>query len=72
MYFSSLNEFLVMGGHGLYVWMAYGIFLAIIAWNIFMVRANRKHALERARKTWQREGKGTAAGNKDPVEEASS
>ena len=72
MYFSSFNEFLAMGGHGLYVWMAYGIFLTIIAWNIFMVRANRRQALERARKTWRREAKGTAAGNKDLVEEASS
>jgi len=34
MSFESLNEFLNMGGHGLYVWLAYGAALAVIAGNL--------------------------------------
>ena len=29
-YFDSINEFLTMGRHGVYVWSAYGIALAIL------------------------------------------
>jgi heme exporter protein D len=29
MQFSTLNEFIAMGGHGLYVWMAFGITFAV-------------------------------------------
>lgn len=55
MYFDSVNEFLAMGGHGLYVWMSYGIFVVVILWNLFTLRVNRKQSLMRAKKTWQRE-----------------
>ncbi len=55
MYFDSLSEFLAMDGHGLYVWMSYGIFIVVILWNLFIVRQNRKLSLKRAEKTWQRE-----------------
>ena len=34
MIFSSMTEFLDMGGHGLYVWSAYGICLVILALNV--------------------------------------
>ncbi|WP_370060226.1 heme exporter protein CcmD [Neptunomonas phycophila] len=36
MQFSTFSEFINMGGHGLYVWLAYGIALAIITANILM------------------------------------
>lgn len=34
MHFSSVSEFLAMGGHGLYVWLAYGVFLTVIGFNL--------------------------------------
>lgn len=34
MAFSSLNEFIAMGGHGLFVWSAYAIGAAVIAFNV--------------------------------------
>jgi len=35
-YFTSWADFLAMGGHGLYVWLAYGIFFAslgVLTWR---------------------------------------
>jgi len=55
MYFDSLNEFLAMGGHGLYVWMSYGLFVLVLAWNFFSLRKNRLQSIKRAQKTWKRE-----------------
>jgi heme exporter protein D len=40
--FSTFSEFINMGGHGLYVWLAYGIALAIITANILMPILARK------------------------------
>ena len=35
MRFESLSEFLLMGGHGIYVWAAYGIALVVIVFNLW-------------------------------------
>jgi heme exporter protein D len=40
--FSTFSEFINMDGHGLYVWLAYGIALAIITANILMPILARK------------------------------
>lgn len=32
--FNSFSEFLSMGGHGLYVWLSYGLGLAVILINL--------------------------------------
>lgn len=34
MAFSSLSEFIHMDGHGVYVWMAYGVGAIILGYNI--------------------------------------
>lgn len=34
MIFNSFQEFLAMGGHGLYVWLAYGITLVVFVFNV--------------------------------------
>ena len=41
-------EFLQMGGDGAYVWSAYGITLAVLIINVWLVRAKRRAALLRA------------------------
>ena len=43
-----MNEFLQMGGDGAYVWSAYGITLAVLILNVWLVRAKRRSALQRA------------------------
>ncbi|MFP8965905.1 heme exporter protein CcmD [Pokkaliibacter sp. CJK22405] len=42
MYFSSFADFLAMGGHGLYVWLSYGIALAIMIFNVIVPVVNAK------------------------------
>jgi heme exporter protein D len=37
-----------MGGHGAYVWSAYGITLAVLIINVWLVRSKRRLALKRA------------------------
>jgi heme exporter protein D len=44
-----MTEFLQMGGHGAYVWSAYGITLAVLVGNVWWARRRHSKALERAR-----------------------
>jgi heme exporter protein D len=44
-----MSEFFSMGGHGAYVWSAYGITLAVLIVNVWLVRAKRRSALQRAK-----------------------
>jgi heme exporter protein D len=51
MSFASFSEFLAMGHHGLYVWTAYGISLAVLALNVALpVLARRRYLQEEARR----------------------
>jgi heme exporter protein D len=34
MYFQNMTDFLAMGGHGLYVWLAYGLSALIFIYNV--------------------------------------
>ena len=43
-----MTEFLQMGGDGAYVWSAYGITLAVLIINVWLVSAKRRSALRRA------------------------
>jgi heme exporter protein CcmD len=45
---SAVIEFLQMGGDGAYVWSAYGITLAVLIINVWLVGAKRRSALRRA------------------------
>ena len=43
MSFTSLNDFLRMGTHGVYVWTAYGLTLtALVAIHIYVCRRQRR------------------------------
>ena len=49
MSFTSLNDFLRMGTHGVYVWTAYGLTLAaLVAIHLYAARRQRRlrHPLE--------------------------
>jgi len=43
--FSSIEDFLAMGGHGAYVWAAYGIGLASLGWNALHPLLERRRFL---------------------------
>ncbi len=43
----DLNSFMIMGGHGLYVWSAYGCALLILVYNLISPIIARKRILFR-------------------------
>ncbi|HEX6591872.1 MAG TPA: heme exporter protein CcmD [Moraxellaceae bacterium] len=45
MAFESFADFLAMGRHGPYVWAAYGLTFAIVAWNVLQPLRQRKKLL---------------------------
>ena len=49
MQFDSWQEFFAMGGHGLYVWLAYGATLLMLVGNYLTVRAARRSVVQRVR-----------------------
>ncbi|ANG65098.1 heme exporter protein CcmD [Marinobacterium aestuarii] len=50
MKFESMADFIGMGGHGLYVWLAYGIALAILLFNVVQpLRQTRQLLNQQAR-----------------------
>lgn len=49
MNFDSFSELLAMGGHGLYVWLSYGLSLLVIVWNVWRLRSERRRFFREAR-----------------------
>lgn len=48
MSFESFSDFLAMGGHGLYVWLAYASTITVVLANVWSVRLARKRFLREA------------------------
>ena len=46
MRFDTLQEFLTMGGHGVYIWLAYGITLLVLTINLWWPRYVRSRFIE--------------------------
>jgi heme exporter protein D len=58
MSFSSFGEFLAMGHHGLYVWSAYGVSLAVLLLNLGLpILARRRYLQEEARRMRREDSK---------------
>ncbi|WP_285961274.1 heme exporter protein CcmD [Pseudomonas tohonis] len=58
MSFATFGEFLAMGHHGLYVWTAYGISLAILILNVALpLMARRRYLQDEARRLRREESK---------------
>ena len=55
MYFESFEALLAMGGHGGYVWSAYGIAIAVLLWNQLVVKVSKKALLDQWRMTSERQ-----------------
>lgn len=54
-HFASFADFLQMGQHGLYVWLSYGIFFAIIIYNSVVVIINKHLFFKQAKRQLRRE-----------------
>ena len=48
MQWSSLSEFISMGGYGVYVWSSYGVTLVLLAAEVLMLRARKRRLAVRA------------------------
>ena len=49
--FTSFADFVAMGGHGAYVWSAYGLCLALMALNVLLpILARRRYLRDLARR----------------------
>jgi heme exporter protein D len=46
-----MSDILSMGGHGAYVWPAYGITLVVIVFNVWAARRKLANALAEARRS---------------------
>ena len=55
MYFESFEVLLAMGGHGRYVWSAYGIAIAVLLWNQRVGKVSKKALLDQWRMTSERQ-----------------
>jgi heme exporter protein D len=68
MSFGSVGDFLAMGGHGLYVWLAYGSAAVVVAANVLSVRSARRRFFRQAR-ALERRRSAAAGPNQTPGEE---
>lgn len=55
MAFESFADFLDMGGHGLYVWLCYGLGLLVILGNLLMPQRQAKQIQRELRRRMRRE-----------------
>jgi heme exporter protein D len=55
--FHSITEFLAMGGHGAYVWSAYGMALLVLVGLVAQPLRRRRAVLEAVRQAVAREQK---------------
>jgi heme exporter protein D len=55
MAFESITEFLKMGNHGVYVWSAYGIGLAVILFNVISPTLLKKKLIADLKRRERRE-----------------
>ena len=49
MFWTSLSDFLAMGGHGLYVWGSYGVTAVVLAVELWAMGQHRQRALTEVR-----------------------
>lgn len=55
MQFETMSEFITMDGHGLYVWLSYGIGLSIIIGNLVLPLFKRKELIKSLARRLRRE-----------------
>lgn len=58
MSFNSVAEFLAMGGHGVYVWLSYGVTLVTLVLGVILPLARRRQVLRELAQRLRREEAG--------------
>ena len=53
--FEGLAGFLNMGGYALYVWVSYGFFAVVMAWNLIQPQRDRRKVMKLLKARRQRE-----------------
>jgi heme exporter protein D len=53
--FDSFSDFLAMGGHGLYVWLSYGIAIVLLVVNVVSPLLRKKQLLTELVRRMRRE-----------------
>jgi heme exporter protein D len=61
----DLAGFFAMGGHGLYVWLCYGVALLVVLWLVYSVRLGERR-LVRSQRAWARRHAAIAAAGAEP------
>ena len=61
MIWSSLAEFVAMGGYGVFVWGSVGVSAALLALEVWGVRVGRRQALDAVHEAMDAEGDELAA-----------
>ncbi len=69
MQFHSISDFLAMGGYAFYVWLAYGMFTAVMVWLVAASYVRRRQLISRE---WRRQRREAALDSKQPVSQAGS
>jgi len=49
MHWSSVADFLAMGGYGLYVWGSFAVTAAVMAWEVLALGQRRRRAITQVR-----------------------
>ena len=57
MQFASFAEFIAMDGHGFYVWLSYGISIALLSLLVFFSITKNKNIIRQIQRRQQREEK---------------
>lgn len=55
MFFDSFAAFIEMGGHGLYVWLAYSIALVVVLYNVISPILRKKQFITEYQRRLRRE-----------------
>ncbi|MEH6823967.1 MAG: heme exporter protein CcmD [Motiliproteus sp.] len=55
MHFNSFADFIAMGGHGLYVWLAYSIALVVIVFNVLSPILRKRQFIAEYKRRLKRE-----------------
>ncbi len=53
--FASFDEFIQMGGHGLYVWLSYAIALLVVIYNVVACAMKKRRFFIEAKRRLRRE-----------------
>ncbi len=66
-YFDSFADFVAMGGHGPYVWSAYGVSLSVLLWLVLRPIGRRRQILRQLKRQQRRQVTAAVEGRNSPT-----